>query len=157
MLYLPTDDVIAGFAYPPPAIVPFMWLQRLPLGAALLLFTIASYAALLVAVRMWLSYLEKQGVVADTRTKIAVVLIAVAAGPAYMNAIFGQVNAFVLACSVAFVSFAPLLPPDCRRGAGGGDLAEGVSHRAGRHRRVGSPDAWRASGGRWWPRPSSPL
>ena len=49
MLYLPTDDVIAGFAYPPPAIVPFMWLQRLPLGAALLLFTIASYAALLVA------------------------------------------------------------------------------------------------------------
>ena len=110
MLYVPTDDVIAGFAYPPPAIVPFMWLQRLPLGGALLLFTIASYAALLVAVRMWLSYLEKQGVVADTRTKIAVVLIALAAGPTYMNAVFGQVNAFVLACSVAFVSFAPLLP-----------------------------------------------
>ena len=42
------------------------------------------------------------------RTKIAVVLIALAAGPTYMNAIFGQVNAFVLACSVAFVSFAPL-------------------------------------------------
>ena len=110
MLYLATDDVIAGFAYPPPAIVPFMWLQQLPLGAALLLFTVASYAALLVAVRMWLSYLEKHGVVADAKTTIAVVLIALAAGPAYMNAIFGQVNAFVLACSVAFVSFAPLLP-----------------------------------------------
>ena len=110
MLYLPTDDVIAGFAYPPPAIVPFMWLQQLPLGAALLLFTVASYAALLVAIRMWLSYLEKHGVVADTSTKIAVVLIALACGPTYMNAIFGQVNAFVLACSVAFVSFAPLLP-----------------------------------------------
>ena len=51
MLYLPTDDVIAGFAYPPPAIVPFSGCQRLPLGAALLLFTLASYAALLVAVR----------------------------------------------------------------------------------------------------------
>lgn len=110
MLYLPTDDVIAGFAYPPPAIVPFMWLQRLPLGAALLLFTVASYAALVGAVRLWLSYLEKQGVVADTRTKIAVVLIALAAGPTYMNAVFGQVNTFVLACSVAFVSFAPLVP-----------------------------------------------
>src|SRR4051794_32458839 len=35
-LYLATDDVIAGFAYPPPAIVPFMWLSRWPLGSALL-------------------------------------------------------------------------------------------------------------------------
>lgn len=110
LLYLSSDDVIAGFAYPPPAIVPFMWLQRLPLGAALLLFTIASYAALLAGIRVWLSYLERQGVVADTRTKVAVVLVALAAGPTYMNAIFGQVNTFVLACSVAFVSFAPLVP-----------------------------------------------
>ena len=35
-LYLPGDDVIAGFAYPPPAILPFMWLSGWPLGTALL-------------------------------------------------------------------------------------------------------------------------
>ena len=54
--------------------------------------------------------LKGTDVVADTRTKIAVVLIALAAGPTYMNAVFGQVNTFVLACAVAFVSFAPLVP-----------------------------------------------
>src|SRR3569832_57732 len=44
-LYRMSDDVIAGFAYPPPAIVPFMMLTRMPLGAALLVLTLASYAA----------------------------------------------------------------------------------------------------------------
>src|SRR5688572_8600081 len=33
-LYLPSDHVLAGFAYPPPAIVPFMWLAGWPLGSA---------------------------------------------------------------------------------------------------------------------------
>src|SRR6188508_3252895 len=29
-LYSMSDDVIAGFAYPPPAIVPFIWLAKAP-------------------------------------------------------------------------------------------------------------------------------
>ena len=112
-LYLPTDDVIAGFAYPPPAILPFLRLSQLPLGAALLLFTLASYArapgrhsAVVLAI------LRRQGIgrspVDRDRGRR---MIAIALGPTYMNAIFGQVNAFVLASAVAFVSFAPLLPP----------------------------------------------
>ncbi len=106
-LYLPTDDVIAGFAYPPPAILPFMWLSGWPLGTALLAFTMASYLVLLVAIQQWIGYLERHEFVRDRRTTIAVTLIALALGPAYMNAIFGQVNAFVLASAVAFVSLAP--------------------------------------------------
>ena len=106
-LYLPGDDVIAGFAYPPPAILPFMWLSGWPLGTALLAFTIASYLVLFVALQQWIGCLKRHGFGIDRRTTIALMLIAFALGPTYMNAIFGQVNAFVLACAVAFVSLAP--------------------------------------------------
>ncbi|MBY0493631.1 MAG: DUF2029 domain-containing protein [Cyanobacteria bacterium] len=106
-LYRAGDDVIAGFTYPPPAIVPFVLLSRLPLGVALLLMTIASYAALILAVRLWWSYLGRQGITLDRRARTAMLLIAIASGPAYMNAVFGQVNAFVLLSAVMFVSLAP--------------------------------------------------
>ena len=106
-LYLRSDDVIAGFAYPPPAILPFLWLSGWPLGTALLAFTIASYLVLFVALQQWIGCLRRHGFSVDRRTAIALVLIAFALGPTYMNAIFGQVNAFVLACAVAFVSLAP--------------------------------------------------
>jgi alpha-1,2-mannosyltransferase len=105
-LYSLTDDVIAGFAYPPPAILPFVWLANWPLGTALLAFTIASYLVLLVAVQQWLSYLKRHGIAVDRITAIAVMVIVFASGPVYMNAIFGQVNAFVLAAAVAFASLA---------------------------------------------------
>ena len=107
-LYLPTDDVIAGFTYPPPAIVPFVVLSHAPLGPAFLVFTLASYAALFGAVWVWLGYLRDRGRSIDTRTAIAVTLVAAALGPTYMNAIFGQVNTFVLACSVAFIALGRL-------------------------------------------------
>jgi alpha-1,2-mannosyltransferase len=109
-LYLPTDDVIAGFAYPPPAILPFVVLTRLPLGAAFLVMTVASYAALVIAARLWCSYLRRQGVTIAVSTEFAVTLIAVALAPSYMNVMIGQVNAFVLVSAIGFVSFAPLLP-----------------------------------------------
>jgi alpha-1,2-mannosyltransferase len=109
-LYLPTDDVIAGFAYPPPAIVPFTWLSQLPLGQALVLFTIASYASVLAAIALWIRYLRQQGRDMDGRAMAAVTLIALALGPTYMNAIFGQVNGFVLFCSVAFITLTGHVP-----------------------------------------------
>ena len=107
-LYQLSDDVIAGFAYPPPAIVPFMWLARWPLGTALLAWTIISYLMILVALQQWLKYLRANGHVIDRNTAIAAGLVACAIGPTYMNAIFGQVNAFVLASAVAFVRLAPV-------------------------------------------------
>ena len=107
-LYQLTDDVIAGFAYPPPAIVPFIWLSRVPLGTALLAWTIISYLMILVASQQWLKYLRANGHLIDRNTAIAVGLVAFAIGPTYMNAIFGQVNAFVLASAVAFVRLAPV-------------------------------------------------
>jgi len=107
-LYQLSDDVIAGFAYPPPAIVPFMWLARWPLGTALLAWTIISYLMILVASQQWLKYLRANGYVIDRNTAIAAGLVAFAIGPTYMNAIFGQVNAFVLASAVAFVRLAPV-------------------------------------------------
>ena len=110
LLYLASDHVIAGFAYPPPAIVPFVALAKLPLGAALLVLTLASYAALLAAIHLWFAYLRRQGMVIDRSTAAAVALVAVALGPTYMNMMIGQVNAFVLLTTVGFVSFAPLLP-----------------------------------------------
>jgi alpha-1,2-mannosyltransferase len=103
-LYQLSDNAIAGFAYPAPAILPFVALSYLPLGPSLTLFTIGSYAALLTAVTAWCRHLRKQGLTIDGRTLGAVCVIAVASGPMYMNAIFGQVNAFVLACSVGFVT-----------------------------------------------------
>lgn len=103
LLYELGDDVIAGFAYPPPAIVPFVALTRLPLGAALVTLTLASYAALVIAVRQWCGYLRAQGVAIDGKTMAAITVIALAFGPTYMNAIFGQVNTFVLASAVAYV------------------------------------------------------
>jgi hypothetical protein len=109
-LYLPTDDVIAGFAYPPPAIVPFVLLSHAPLGVAFLIFTVASYVAVPGAVWMWLHHLRDRGHRIDGATTAAITLIALALGPTYMNAIFGQVNAFVLECSVAFVTLAALRP-----------------------------------------------
>ena len=109
-LYLASDDVIAGFTYPPPAILPFVLLSKLPLGAALAVITVASYAALIASIELWSSFLRTQGLNVDRRTRIAVLLIAVASGPAYMNATFGQVNAFVLLCAVVFVSTAAVAP-----------------------------------------------
>jgi hypothetical protein len=123
-LYLPTDDVIAGFTYPPPAIVPFVLLSHAPLGPAFLIFTLASYAALLGAVWMWLGYLRNGGRAVDTATAIAVALVAAALGPTYMNAVFGQVNAFVLVCSVGFVTLAVTEPG--RRSLGAGGMASGA-------------------------------
>lgn len=120
-LYLLTDDVIAGFTYPPPAIVPFVLLSHVPLGPAFVIFTLASYAALFGAVWMWLGYLRDAGRSFDSRTAIAVTLVAAALGPTYMNAVFGQVNAFVLACSVAFIALAAVRPM-----ASGALLATGV-------------------------------
>jgi len=99
--------VIAGFAYPPPAIVPFIWLSKWPLGTALLVFTITSYLVLFISLRQWIAYLKRSGMNVDRNTTIAILLIAFAAGPTYMNAVFGQVNAFVLAAAVAFVCLAP--------------------------------------------------
>jgi alpha-1,2-mannosyltransferase len=110
-LYLASDDVIAGFAYPPPAIVPFVALSKLPLGAALLLFTLASCAALLVSIRWWFGYLRRDGIAIARPTEIALMVIAIALGPSYMNIMIGQVNAFVLASAVGFVWFATELPP----------------------------------------------
>lgn len=109
-LYAASDHVIAGFAYPPPAILPFMALARLPLGVALSVFTLASYAVLIVAARMWCRYLRRQGLTISPSTELAATLIAVALGPSYMNAIFGQVNAFVLASAVAFAVTAAMAP-----------------------------------------------
>jgi hypothetical protein len=120
-LYSATDDVIAGFAYPPPAIVPFVWLSYLPLGPALLVFTIASYAAVLGAMALWFRYLRQHGLPLDARARAALTLIALALAPTYMNAIFGQVNAFVLLCGVAFVALAVERP-----GSAGGLLAAGI-------------------------------
>lgn len=106
LLYLPSDDVIAGFAYPPPAILLFVPMTRLPLGVALALVTITSYLALLYAVSLWWSRLARRGLVTDASSLWTTALIAAALGPTYMNAIFGQVNAYVLVCTVLFVSFA---------------------------------------------------
>jgi hypothetical protein len=107
-LYLATDDVIAGFTYPPPAIVPFLWLSRWPLGTALLAFTILSYLMILVAMQQWMKYLRANGYAIELPVKAAIVVIALALGPTYMNVIFGQVNAFVLASAVVFVRLAPV-------------------------------------------------
>ena len=106
-LYAMSDDVIAGFAYPPPAIVPFLFLSAWPLGTALVAFTIASYLVLVVSLQQWIAYLKRSGMTVDRNGTIAIMLIAVAFGPTYMNAVFGQVNAFVLATAVAFVCLAP--------------------------------------------------
>ena len=106
-LYSMTDDVIAGFAYPPPAIVPFIWLSKWPLGTALLAFTITSYLVLFASLRQWIAHLKRSGMTVDRNSGIAIMLISLAAGPTYMNAVFGQVNAFVLATAVTFVCLAP--------------------------------------------------
>lgn len=120
-LYLSSDDVLAGFAYPPPAIVPFMWLSRLPLGAALAVLTLSSYAVLVGALMLWLRYLAARGVMVDRAAAIAAVTIAAALGPTYSNAVFGQVNAWVLAFAVVFIAVGPRRPA-----AGGAALAAGV-------------------------------
>ena len=109
-LYLATDHYIAGFAYPPLAILPFLVLSHLPLGAALLIFTVASYAALVAAVLLWCRYLREHGVPIDGATMRAIVLVSLALGPTYMNAIFGQVNAIVLLSCVAFLTLAATRP-----------------------------------------------
>jgi alpha-1,2-mannosyltransferase len=106
-LYSMSDDVIAGFAYPPPAIVPFLWLSAWPLGTALLAFTITSYLVLCASLRQWIAHLRRNGMTVDRSSTIAIMLVALALGPTYMNAVFGQVNAFVLATAVAFVCLAP--------------------------------------------------
>src|SRR5262245_58612631 len=91
-LYVMTDDVIAGFAYPPPAIVPFIWLSKWPLGTSLLAFTIASYLVPFASLQQWIAYLKRSGMTVDRNSTIAIMLIAFAVGPTYMNAVFGQVN-----------------------------------------------------------------
>ena len=105
-LYSMADDAITGFAYPPPAIAPFVALSHLPLGAALLVLTIASYAAVAAAIALWFRTLRHHGLELPARVRAQLMVIAMALAPTYMNAIFGQVNAFVLLCAVGFVSLA---------------------------------------------------
>jgi hypothetical protein len=109
-LYLATDDVIAGFAYPPPAIVPFVWLAKWPLGTALLALSIASYLVLAASLQHWIRFLRRNGYAIDRAGNAAILLIVLALGPAYMNAIFGQVNAFVLASAIVFSTMAVAAP-----------------------------------------------
>ena len=109
-LYRLSDDVIAGFAYPPPAILPFAALSHLPLGQALVWMTIGSYLALVLSIAMWIYHLNRRNVAVTARTALAAGVIAIALGPTYSNAVFGQVNAFVLLCSVGFVTIGPRLP-----------------------------------------------
>jgi alpha-1,2-mannosyltransferase len=109
-LYLATDDYIAGFAYPPLAILPFLLLSQLPLGAALLCLTLASYGALVAAVVLWCRYLRAHGIPIDATTARAVTIIALALAPTYMNATFGQVNALVLLSCVAFLTLSAVRP-----------------------------------------------
>lgn len=120
-LYQLSDDFIAGFAYPPPAILPFVALSYLPLGVSLLLFTTLSYAVLVAAIVSWLSYLRLRGIVIEPRVAVAAALVAVALGPTYSNAIFGQVNAIVLGCAVGFITLGSTRPA-----LGGALLAAGV-------------------------------
>ncbi len=120
-LYRLSDDVIAGFAYPPPAILPFVALSHLALGDALLQFTVASYAAVIMSIVLWLRYLGRRGLAVDSPVMVAAGVIAVALGPTYSNAIFGQVNSFVALCMVAFVTLGRRWPA-----AGGAFLAMGV-------------------------------
>jgi hypothetical protein len=49
-------------------------------------------------------------VAVDWKTGAAASLIAIALGPTYSNAIFGQVNVWVLACAVIFVTIGPTRP-----------------------------------------------
>ena len=122
--------MIAGFAYPPPAIVPFVALSHLPLGDALLWMTIASYVALVCLDRVvdLLSRTAAKSPV-NVRTAMAAGLIAVALGPTYSNAVFGQVNAFVLLCAVGFVTIGSRLPAVGGAAAGDWHLAEDLSRR----------------------------
>lgn len=120
-LYQLSDDVIAGFAYPPPAILPFVVLSYLPLGVSLLVFTVISYAVLVASIAGWLSYLRRRGIVIEAGTALAAAATAVALGPAYSNAIFGQVNAIVLGCAVGFITIGPMRPA-----IGGALLAAGI-------------------------------
>lgn len=109
-LYQLTDDVIAGFTYPPPAIIPFVLLSFVPLGTAMAILTVSSYAALMVCIVLWFRYLRERGVTVTNSNAIAAAIVAVALGPTYSNAIFGQVNAWVLACAVVFITIGPLRP-----------------------------------------------
>ena len=109
-LYQLTDDVIAGFTYPPPAILPFVLLSFAPLGVAMLLLTMSSYAAVTGCIALWTRYLQQRGLTVDRSDAIAAALVAIALGPTYSNAIFGQVNAWVLACAVIFITIGPARP-----------------------------------------------
>ena len=101
-----------------------MALSHLPLGAALLWMTIGLVCSpSLAAIALWIRYLNRRGVPVDRRTAIAAGVIAVALGPTYSNAVFGQVNAFVLLCAVGFVDHRPEASPPsagrCWRSASG--------------------------------------
>ena len=109
-LYQLADDVIAGFTYPPPAIIPFLLLSYMPLGVALMVLTVSSYVAVIVSGLLWIRYLNERGVAVDRSDALAALIVVVALGPTYSNAIFGQVNALVLACAVVFVAVGPARP-----------------------------------------------
>ncbi|HEX4915475.1 MAG TPA: glycosyltransferase family 87 protein, partial [Vicinamibacterales bacterium] len=109
-LYQLSDDVIAGFTYPPPAILPFMVLSYLPLGVAMMVLTVSSYAVVILSMVLWNRYLQQGGVAADRADVIAATLVAIALGPTYSNAIFGQVNAWVLICAIGFVTIGAARP-----------------------------------------------
>ena len=115
--------MIAGFAYPPPAIVPFVVLAKLPLGAAFSRMTLAIIRTPRsdrdsAVVRLP----APAGRLIHRRTEAAVTAIAIALGPSYMNAMIGQVNALVLA--ERGVVDRPVAP------AGGVGVAAGVRHLA---------------------------
>jgi hypothetical protein len=70
---------------------------------------------------LWIRYLGRRGLAMDARTAVAAGLVALSLAPTYSNAVFGQVNAFVLLSAVGFVTIGPTRPA-----LGGALLAAGV-------------------------------
>lgn len=103
-LYLEISrDSLWGYLYPPPSILLFFPFSYLGLGMAYLLFVICAYCALLVSLYVWFQYCEEKGMKATYLERAALILVGMAAGPMYHNAVHGQVNSIVLLTCISYI------------------------------------------------------
>lgn len=104
-LYLEKSQrTLTGFIYPPPAIVLFLPFLMLPRLWGYLLFVLLGYACIAVSIVLLTIRLMQESKLPSNYLIVGcITVIALASGPSYLNAIYGQVNGLVLLACTLFL------------------------------------------------------
>jgi hypothetical protein len=105
LLYLEkSKTTLWGFLYPPGSVMLFYPFTYLSLGVAYLVFMMISYAVFALSIQFWIRHCSDCGLMFSPYEKHLFLILCLASGPVYQNALLGQVNVLVLASCIGYVT-----------------------------------------------------